>query len=53
MKKKKKKKLRYLPGIISILCLPVLLFFRGPADPVHQNCIWLNLPSNTADTAGI
>ena len=49
----KKKKLHYLPGIISILCLPVLLFFRGPADPVHQNCIWLNLPSNTADTTGI
>ena len=41
----KKKKLYYLPGIISIMGLPVLLFFWGPPDPVHQNTISMVLPA--------
>ncbi|HTE12311.1 MAG TPA: hypothetical protein VK645_15110 [Chitinophagaceae bacterium] len=49
----KKKKLYYLPGLISIIGLPVLLFFLGPADPVYQNCIRLNLTSDAKDTIGI
>ena len=49
----KKKKLYFLPGIISIIGLPVLLFFLGPADPVYQNCIRLNLTSDAKDTVGI
>jgi len=49
----KLKKLYYIPGLISIIGLPVLLFFWGPQDPVYQTCIKLNIPSNAKDTAGI
>src|SRR5437773_5152352 len=49
----KRKKLYYIPGIISIIGLPVLLFFWGPQDPVWQTCIKLNMPSDAKDTAGI
>lgn len=41
----RKKKLYYLPGIISIIGLPVLLFFWGPPDPVRENSIEMVLPS--------
>ena len=49
----KRKKLYYIPGIISIIGLPVLLFFWGPPDPVYQKCIKLNIPSNAKDSPGI
>lgn len=39
-----KKKLRYLPGIISIVGLPVLLFFWGPRDPVKYTSIPVEMP---------
>jgi len=48
----RKKKLYYLPGVISIIGLPVLLFFGGPPDPVHQNAIQLSLPSGNYSPIG-
>ncbi len=46
----KKKTIIYLPGIISIIGLPVLLFFWGPQDPVKQNCVALTLRSDESNT---
>lgn len=39
------KKLYYVPGLISIISLPVLLFIFGPDDPVQQNLLGLHLPT--------
>ena len=46
----KKKKLYYLPGMISIIGLPVLLFFWGPADPVNENTIRLCVTADNKKT---
>ena len=43
----KRKKLHYLPGIISIVGLPVLLFFWGPQDPVKYTAIPVEMPAAT------
>lgn len=39
-----RKKLYYVPGLISIICLPALLFLLGPDDPVQQSSLRLYLP---------
>jgi len=49
----KKRKLFYVPGLISIIGLPVLLFFMGPKDKVYERVIRLNLPTDKKDTPGI
>lgn len=41
----KKKKLHYVPGIISIVGLPALLFFLGPQDPVKYAAIPVEMPA--------
>ncbi len=41
----KREKLHYLPGIISIVGLPVLLFFWGPQDPVKYTAITVEMPA--------
>ena len=42
----KKKKLFYVPGLLSLLGLPVLLFLFPAADPVFHNSIKMNLPED-------
>lgn len=49
----KKGKLLYVPGLISIIGLPVLLFFMGPEDRTYPTVIRLNLPSYRKDIAGL
>ncbi|MBN9382992.1 MAG: hypothetical protein J0H74_19705 [Chitinophagaceae bacterium] len=49
----KKGKLLYVPGLISLIGLPVLLFFMGPEDRVYPTAIRLNLPSDKKDIPGI
>jgi hypothetical protein len=41
----KRKKLYYIPGLISIIGLPVLFFFLGPEDRVDPTCLSLRIPS--------
>jgi hypothetical protein len=47
------KKIYYLPGIISLLGLPVLLFIWGPPDPPDQTVLKLNLPSEKRASKGM
>jgi hypothetical protein len=49
----KREKIYYVPGLISIVALPVLLFFRGPENYNYQSVIRLNMPSYAKDTNGI
>jgi hypothetical protein len=42
----KRKKLYYVPGLVSILGLPILLFFLGPPDPDRHTAMTLRLPSD-------
>jgi hypothetical protein len=46
------KKIYYLPGLISLLGLPVLLLFLGPEDYVRPNCIHIGLPSDQKPSQG-
>jgi hypothetical protein len=41
-----RKKLFYVPGLISLLGLPVLFFFLGPEDPVYQVVLRINMPAD-------
>jgi len=41
-----KRKLYYVPGLISLLGLPVLLYFLGPRDPAIQTAIKISVPSD-------
>ncbi len=49
----KPKKLYYIPGLVSLIGLPILLFFWGPEDSVYQTVVRLNLPSDKKDEPGI
>jgi hypothetical protein len=40
------KKIYYLPGLISLLGLPVLFLFLGPEDYVRHNSLRIGLPSD-------
>jgi len=42
----KRKKLYYIPGLISLIGLPILLFFMNPEDPEEKTCVKLFLPSD-------
>ncbi len=48
--KMREKKIHYVPGIISLIGLPVLLFFRGPSEPANQKVIRINLPAVANDS---
>ncbi|MFT3935235.1 MAG: hypothetical protein QM726_16535 [Chitinophagaceae bacterium] len=49
----KLKKLYYIPGLISLIFLPVLLFIWGPPDRKNIRVLRMNLPSlNTNDSLG-
>lgn len=39
-----RKKLLYVPGLISLIGLPVLLWIMGPQEIIRHNCIKLFLP---------
>ena len=47
-----RKKLCYVPGLISLLGLPVLLFFLGPEDPVYHTVLKIYLPADKAPDDG-
>jgi hypothetical protein len=49
----KRKKLIYVPGLISILGLPILLFFWGPGDPVQLTSLRIRIPTDEKDSGGI
>jgi hypothetical protein len=42
----RKRKLYYVPGLISLLGLPILLYFLGPQDPAIQTTIKIFVPSD-------
>ena len=42
----RRKKLFYVPGLISLIGLPVLLFFLGPEDPVYHTVLKIKLPAD-------
>ena len=44
----KRMKFYYVPGLISLMGLPVLLFIWGPSDPVFRTAMRLRLPSDEA-----
>ena len=46
------KKVFYVPGLISLIGLPILLLLFGPEDPVQYTCLKLQLPYNETDTTG-
>jgi len=48
-----RKKLFYVPGLISLLGLPVLFFFLGPEDPVYHTVLRIRLPEDTAPPDGL
>jgi hypothetical protein len=47
----RRKKIWYVPGLISILGLPVLLLIWGPDDPVHHNATRIFIPSDRQDSS--
>jgi hypothetical protein len=49
----KQKKLYYIPGLISIIGLPILLLFWGPPALNMYNIVRLNIPSYAKDTPGV
>ena len=49
----RRKKLFYVPGLISLLGLPVLLFFLGPEDPVYHTVLRIYLPMDKAPRGGL
>ena len=48
----KRKKLYYIPGLISLVGLPILLFFMNPEDPEEKTCVKLFLPSDEKPSDG-
>ncbi|MHA4807079.1 hypothetical protein ACX0G9_03185 [Flavitalea flava] len=46
------KKQFYVPGLISLVGLPILFFFLGPEDPIYHTVIRLNLPSDKPRSGG-
>jgi hypothetical protein len=49
----KRQKLYYVPGFISLLCLPVLLLLSFPEEPVRQTKISLVVPTDEKPRPGI
>ena len=49
----KRNKIFYVPGLISILGLPILLAFWGPEDPVQTTAMRLFLPSDQKPPPGV
>ncbi len=49
----RREKLFYIPGLISLLGLPVLMFFFKPTDQHKQVVVKLYLPSDDTSTPGI
>jgi hypothetical protein len=49
----KRKRLYYVPGLISLIGLPILLLFYTPEDTVRFCAIKVFLPSETKDSIGI
>jgi len=41
-----RKKLLYVPGLISLIGLPILLWIMGPQEIIRHNCIKLFLPKD-------
>lgn len=48
----KRRKIYYVPGLISIIGLPILLAIWGPDDPVQLNAMRLFLPSDRRPPRG-
>jgi len=48
----RRKKIYYVPGLISIVALPILLFFLGPEDPIELNVLKLKMPAKTKEQLG-
>lgn len=42
----KKRRLFYVPGLISLIGLPILLYFMGPGEKPIWNAVKINLPSD-------
>ncbi|HLK30454.1 MAG TPA: hypothetical protein VKT28_17860 [Puia sp.] len=49
----KRKKLHYVPGFISLLGLPIVLYFLGPEDVIDKTCLKLFLASDKKPPKGI
>jgi len=48
-----KKKIYYVPGLFTLLGLPVLLLIWGPDDPVYETTMRMLLPSESGDKPGM
>jgi hypothetical protein len=48
-----RRRLYYVPGLISIIGLPILLYFMGPEDHIYYTVLKFNLPTNKKDSAGV
>jgi hypothetical protein len=49
----KRRKLFYIPGLISIIGLPILLYFFGSDDFVQPTVLKFSIPSDKKDTPGL
>ena len=49
----RRRKLYYVPGLISIIGLPILLLFMDPEDTVYHTVLKLNLATTKKDSPGI
>jgi len=49
----KRRKLYYVPGLISIIGLPILLLLMGPEDRVWEYSLRLNLLTDEKDVPGV
>jgi hypothetical protein len=49
----KQRRLYYVPGLISIIGLPILLFFYCPKETVSPTCLKVFLPTDRKDDPGM
>jgi len=49
----KRRRLYYVPGLISIIGLPLLLFFYWPRETVAPTCLKVFLPTDRKDDPGM
>jgi hypothetical protein len=49
----KRKRIWYVPGLFSLLGLPVILLIWGPDDPVEHHLMGIFIPSERRDAGGL
>jgi hypothetical protein len=49
----KRRRLYYIPGLISVVRLPILLFFYWPKETAAPTCLKVFLPTDRKDDPGM